>query len=479
MVEGHYGLDFSKPAVGTSSRNGASYADILAGDGQPVPPVLRRGNHVPRPRMVSYDRYFDPRYVALEVEHIWNKCWQVACREEDIPNVGDRLTYDIVDRSYIIVRTTPKQIKAFYNSCPHRARRLCTGNESGSEFRCAFHGWTWNLDGKLLWVPGEQDFPHVSTATHGLQDVRVETWGGNVFINPDPAAPSLGQALGPAIKHFADFPLEERYTVLHVRKKVRANWKVTQEAFMEGYHVIETHWDGMPFFGSSATQYDVWDDGVAHLSRLVTPSVVPDAWVADQVTPETGLRLFCETFGLPAPPSGRGRTVADARRYAADARRKQIEAVTGEDLSQVSNAYLLDMAKYFVFPNHHPWWGEALPWWYRFLPIGDDPDQSMMEIRVTARVPDAAPRPASATPIDIDFDERAADYEDRLGVLGYIVDQDIANLIEIQRGFKAAKPDMAFLTLARYQECNIQHFHEVYDRLLGLAELRPLSHTSA
>jgi hypothetical protein len=239
--------------------------------------------------------------------------------------------------------------------------------------------------------------------------------------------------------------------------------------------VIETHWDGMPFFGSAATQYDCWDNGVAHVNRLVTPSVVPDAWIAGEVSPETSLRLFCQTFGLPTPPDGRGRTMADARQYAADERRKQIEAETGADLSQASNAYLLDMAKHFVFPNHHPWWGEALPWWYRFLPIGGDPDQSMMEIRVTARVPKGKPRPQTAEPIDIDFDERAADYEDRLGVLGYIMDQDISNLVEIQKGFKAAKPERAFLTLARYQESNIQHFHEVYNQALGLAAVKPLA----
>ncbi len=475
---GHHGFTLEKAPVGTKSSEGEksrlrlSLGHVLEADGQGIPLALRPSNMAPLPSVrISMDRYYKKEFVDLEVEHIWKRCWQVACREEDIPNVGDRLTYDVVNLSFIIVRTAPNQIKAFYNSCPHRGRRLCsrkeTGIDGGNVLRCPFHAWTWNIDGSLVWVPSEEDFPHVNVKDYALHEVRIGTWGGNVFINPDPEAPSLEASLGGMPEMFRDHPMEQRYTVLHVRKKIRANWKLIQEAFMEGYHVVETHWDGMPIFGSAYSQYDNWDDGVAHFNRLVTPSVVPDVWIADKVSPEESARQFCSTFGLPLPPEGSIKTITEARHHCAMERKKAIKATYGLDLSERPDSHVLEMTKFFLFPNHHPWWGDALPWWYRFMPYGDDPECGVMEIRVTAPLPPDRKRPPAPKPIDIDFDTKCVDVPE-MGVAGYIVDQDISNLVEVQKGVKTAVEGRAYMTLARYQEQNIQHFHYVYNRLLGL-----------
>ena len=91
----------------------------------------------------------------------------------------------------------------------------------------------------------------------------------------------------------------------------------------------------------------------------------------------------------------------------------------------------------------------------------------MMEVRITAPIPKGQKAPAPPTPIDLGPDDRTSDCE-ALGVVGHILHQDMSNLVEIQKGLKAAKPDKAYMTLARYQESNIQHFHNVYSSLLGL-----------
>ena len=141
--------------------------------------------------------------------------------------------------------------------------------------------------------------------------------------------------------------------------------------------------------------------------------------------------------------------------------------MSGKDFSGQPSSYFLEMAKFFLFPNHHPWWGEAIPWWYRFLPYGDDPDTSVMELRVHMPLPLNGPAPESAKCVEVDFDEAVASYT-QLGVTGYIVDQDMANVAEIQKGMKAAKKSRAFLSLGRYQEQNIQHFHVTYNKLMGI-----------
>ncbi|MEE4206585.1 MAG: aromatic ring-hydroxylating dioxygenase subunit alpha, partial [Erythrobacter sp.] len=62
-------------------------------------------------------RYFDPDFAALENARLWPKTWQMACRVEDIPEVGDYVLYEIADISLIVVRSAPDTIKAFFNAC--------------------------------------------------------------------------------------------------------------------------------------------------------------------------------------------------------------------------------------------------------------------------------------------------------------------------------------------------------------------------
>jgi phenylpropionate dioxygenase-like ring-hydroxylating dioxygenase large terminal subunit len=465
---GIYGLPAPKVAVGQSSRGRMTYAQIVAKDNEPLNPILQPQTEPFPPQVpITFDRYLEKRFVDLEVEHIWNKHWQIACREEDIPNVGDRVSYDIVDQSYVIVRSGPDEFKAFYNTCRHRGRRLCDSKGSGAHIRCPFHAWTWNLDGSLEWVPSEEDFPHVKKRAYGLEQVQVDRWGGNVFINPDPKAKPLSEALGILPDVFADCPIDERYTAQRLRKKIRCNWKLAQEAFMEAYHTLETHWDHMPFFGTSYGQYGEYDDGESHLNWLTTASMVPDHWVFDKISPDDSINHFCTAFGFPFPEKGTIHNFTDARKYIAKCRAEMIRLSTGRDFSDKTTAYLIDYIKAFMFPNHHPWWGEGLPWWYKFTPYEDDPGLCIMEVRILLPTPLNGPIPPSAAPLDIDFDERCADFP-ALGTAGKLVDQDISNLVAIQKGLKSAAKKNRYMTLAQYQESNIQHFHRVYNKLLGL-----------
>ena len=91
----------------------------------------------------------------------------------------------------------------------------------------------------------------------------------------------------------------------------------------------------------------------------------------------------------------------------------------------------------------------------------------MMEVRVLAPTPLNGPVPASATPVDIEFDQKCTEFPE-IGVIGNILDQDISSLVEIQKGLHAAKPGKEYVTLARYQESNIQHFHRVYNKVMAL-----------
>lgn len=126
------------------------YQQILDTDTHPVPEVLRRTSDV---RFTDADipvsRYTSRSFHELEKEKVWSRVWQMACRSENIPEVGDILRYDIADRSYLVVRTAPDVIKAYYNACLHRGRMLREHDGRVNEIRCPFHGFCWELDGRL------------------------------------------------------------------------------------------------------------------------------------------------------------------------------------------------------------------------------------------------------------------------------------------------------------------------------------------
>lgn len=108
-----------------------SYEDILDRDLVPSPDFLREGpNSAVGVEPVAVERYYDPAFFRKEVNHVWPRVWQWACREEEIPEIGDHIVYDIAGYSFIIVRSTESEIKALYNSCLHRGRQLAEADGS-------------------------------------------------------------------------------------------------------------------------------------------------------------------------------------------------------------------------------------------------------------------------------------------------------------------------------------------------------------
>ena len=260
--------------TGTNRSGGVAYAQLLAEDSHPVPEYLLRDAPLEagQPTRVPVSRYTSREWHDLEIEKLWKRVWQMACHEDDIPDVGDYLVYDLADLSYLVVRVAEDEFKAYYNACLHRGRLL--RQEDGKrarDLRCAFHGWTWNLDGTLKEIPCQWDFPYVNTDEQSLPEVKVANWGGFVFINPDPDAEPFEDFVGDLESHFTLLPYEKRYKEAHVAKVLRCNWKVAQEAFMEAYHVVATHPQILAGICDANSKYDVF----GNYARAITPNGVP------------------------------------------------------------------------------------------------------------------------------------------------------------------------------------------------------------
>jgi carnitine monooxygenase subunit len=219
------------------------------------PAIIDRVPHaITDPERIPAKRYYDEAFYKAEVEHLWPHVWQMACRLEQIPEVGDWVEYTNVGYSIIIVRTNDG-IKAFHNACRHRGvpfaggttvdgtHATAHGNCAKTGFVCPFHGWRWNMDGENTMVYGKHLFSErqLDEDDINLIPCRVETWGGCAFINLDDDAPGLIETLGPITKTLDAHNVDKLRVEWWYATVLPANWKTSMEAFMEGYHVTQTH----------------------------------------------------------------------------------------------------------------------------------------------------------------------------------------------------------------------------------------------
>jgi phenylpropionate dioxygenase-like ring-hydroxylating dioxygenase large terminal subunit len=199
--------------------------------------------------VIPVEAYISEEYARAERDKLWRKVWQQVGRVEEIPEVGDFLTYEVLDDSILIVRAAEDDIRAYHNVCPHRGRRLVdtpkgarNGQGKRKHFTCAYHGWGFNLDGENTRIPHKEDWKGALNANcTGLKSVKCDTWSGWIFINMDPDCGSLREWLEPAASLLDPFQLQNMRVRWRKWGIFDCNWKVALEAFNETYHVQTTH----------------------------------------------------------------------------------------------------------------------------------------------------------------------------------------------------------------------------------------------
>jgi phenylpropionate dioxygenase-like ring-hydroxylating dioxygenase large terminal subunit len=438
---------------------GITYQQLLDTDTHEVNPYFRLQSNPDFGSIdIPVDRYISQDFFDLEIERVWKRAWQMACREEHLAQVGDTYVYDIADISILVVRSAPGQIKAFYNACLHRGRLLreCSGH-SGEVMRCPFHGYAWHHDGTLAEIPAAWDFPHVEPEEFSLPEVKVGTWGGWVFVNLDPNCEPLERFLGELPDHFAKWRPQDKYVSAHVGKVFRCNWKVVQEAFMEAFHVVATHPQILASIGDENTQYDIF----GNFSRAISPNGTPSPHLSWTPTEQqmfdamVDRRVDEDPFAL--IPEG-----MTARAFGAAIQRERLRPLLGDEIDTYSDAELNDSQYYTLFPNFHPW-GSFNKINYRFRPYGSDVDMALMECIYLD--PFTGERPTPAPYRELGPDDPWTDAIPELGNLARVFNQDGFNLPKVQKGLKFTKKPG--VTLANYQESKIRHWHVILERFLA------------
>ena len=440
---------------------GDSYQQMLDWETNPVPQALRESTETYLGSSnLSVDRYLKREFHDLEVEKMWSRTWQAACRESEIANSGDFYVYDIAQHSIVVTRTESGDIKGYHNACLHRGRQLRRDCGSAREFKCPYHGFRWSLEGDFLGAPCEWDFPHINKSEFSLPQVQTATWGGWVFINMDLEADSLEGYMGVLPQHFTRWQPENTYKVMHVEKVIECNWKVAWEAFIESYHTVQTHPQILPYLGDSNSQYDCWGDNV---SRTISPMGVVSPHL-EGITPNRTVNDWLQhsawlTDGEKVEiPEG-----VTARKWLADYYFEYFSEQYQVELAEFcTQSEIMDSILYSLFPNFAPWAGFHPNLTYRMKPYGDNHEMCTMEIIVLMRYPDGAERPADCQVQRLDKDQLFSEAEGLEGGLGRVFDQDFSNLKMVQKGLKNLRSGE--VVLANYQEVRIRHFHQTLDK---------------
>ncbi|MDH3641081.1 MAG: aromatic ring-hydroxylating dioxygenase subunit alpha [Gammaproteobacteria bacterium] len=417
----------------------------------------------------STDRYTSIAFAEQEWERMWARTWTLAGLVADIPNVGDYFKYDLGPESFIVVRTgdAPHAIKAFYNVCHHRGNRLVI-QDFGSvrSFKCFFHSWEWEIDGKLKLIPNSDSFPPALIADEPpLAAVRCELWDGFVFINMDPNAQPLLEFLSPLPEHLAAYRFADMKIVKDLETPWPCNWKIGHDAFIEVQHVHAVHPEILGFINEYEVQWDLYQNG---MSRQLLKFAEVSPKLADRTTVNDGLKALMQEVELDPDTyegSAEGVRVAIQQAKRAWAERRDI------DYSMFTDNQLTDDWNYGIFPNvtfnAHP---EGLLI-QRFRPDPRDPQRMTYDLMVLIHPLDDPDYNVPAyMGVEEGTDLSGLTRPERQVIqygeegLGYVINQDASMMGHVQRGVQSRGYKGARYS---HQEQQLRHWHKELERYMN------------
>jgi len=443
------------------------------------------------PLTYGVDAFISRDYAAAEKDRLWPRVWQHAGRVEDIPEIGNYITYEIGDDSILIVRAAPDRIKAYHNVCAHRGRRLvdtpCGANNACGKkknFVCGFHGWTYDLEGKNTYILDKQDWKDELTEERtSLSEVKVDLWGGWIFVSMDPDCIPLREYLEPTATILDPFEFDKMRYKWRQWVIFNCNWKTALEAFMEPYHVAGTHTQllehgdyyaySAPYGLHGVSGFDERDPammmkqsstitraGKGADARISTYNLQNEIYTTVNNASTTETLVKAARRLVDELPEG---TPADAviKHWLASARADDAArgiiwpTITPEQMSQAGLAW-------HVFPNMAILQGITFALCYRARPYGEDPSKCIFESYAIERFPEGqAPKTEWAY-----ADANAEKW-------GRVLAQDFSNMGAVQkgmksRGFRGTLPNP-------HQEQKITNFHRNLARYMGTGAPRRLA----
>ncbi|MDG2276564.1 MAG: aromatic ring-hydroxylating dioxygenase subunit alpha [Pseudomonadales bacterium] len=451
--------------------------------------IIDHTGGTPKIENFSKDRFVDPNYVDREWASLWRSNWLVAGLVSDVADAGDYFVLDMAREQILVTRTSAGEVQGFFNVCQHRGNRLMTSERGRvANFRCAYHAWTYSIDGDLTAVPYKERFSDGVPCERALKKVRTDTWNGIVFINMDDKAEPLLAFLGSVVEHLAPYRFDQMTLVEDQTVHLECNWKAVVDNFSELYHVDFLH-------PQHRRMVDCCNDTVHLFPHGHTGLAVPGATFNPRFpVPEEPTDIHrAQLLQLGLNPDEFVGRVPEIRR-AVQLQRRGTGQDKGFDYDAFNDEQLSDVWQYNLFPNVILSFTPGHCWLMRVRPHAKDPakcefDKLSMVLFAdpsiatgaanqdrTNRDDDRESKRLQRTHIGMDG-AKPADYvrpaRDDFSYSEVIagnktmtdtIDQDVELLGNVQAGMSSSAFQSTWLN---DDEMRVQHFHNEIDRHLN------------
>jgi phenylpropionate dioxygenase-like ring-hydroxylating dioxygenase large terminal subunit len=185
--------------------------------------------------------YSSPELYRREIEEIFLRDWLYAGRVEEVENPGDYMTMRIAEQSIVVARDKKGELHAYYNMCVHRGVEVAAGTGNASCFVCPYHGWTYELTGRLRGAGHMGATEGFVAANCRLKSVELATWRGNIFVCFNPSPKPFEQYIRHFEAAFANLQMDRCRLGNKIRVQVDCNWKLVHENLLDYYHVRVLH----------------------------------------------------------------------------------------------------------------------------------------------------------------------------------------------------------------------------------------------
>ncbi|WP_332771871.1 aromatic ring-hydroxylating oxygenase subunit alpha [Phenylobacterium sp.] len=275
------------------------------------------------PMRISPRDYTDPVRFEAERRELFGKVPLLAGLSCEVAKPGDVMLFDSAGPAIVIVRARDGTLNAFLNMCTHRAARLVADCSRRKLLVCPFHAWSFDLDGKVVAMPGEASFEGIDRASRSLIRVPVAEWGGMVFVKAHASDEAIDVEawLGDMGPELLNLDLAGARLIKHSRVDVEANWKYALDTYGEGYHFGALH--PTTFGTSSISNVILYDSLEPHYRVCFTNVGYRDLVGVDEAqwpsAPYGASHLlFPNSIVYGAPMEGGGRMIGMYRLYPGD-----------------------------------------------------------------------------------------------------------------------------------------------------------------
>ncbi len=215
--------------------------------------------------------YSSPEIYAMEKERIFMTHWLSVGRVEEIPNVGDYMTFNVMNEPIVISRPSADEIKVFMNMCLHRGVAVASGCGHANDFSCPYHAWLFDVGGKLVATPGMKE-SEVDMKGKSLKQLPVRIWRGWIFTNFSQDPRPFEDFIAPYEKNLWWFLSGECVLADKVEIDIKCNWKFLVENLIDIYHVGVIHKDTFGgFVKGEKIKFNLEKDGGWHTQYEARP----------------------------------------------------------------------------------------------------------------------------------------------------------------------------------------------------------------